>query len=475
MSPNISELYTYDQINQVKSLDRGTLNVNNDAVTVSNFTEAWNFDKTGNWMQYDKNGTIENRTHNAANELQGTATHDANGNMTLMPGLKGKYDAWNRLVEVRDASDNLIARYDYNGRNQRIQKTVGSTVTKSFFNEEWQELEETTGSDLTAFVWGLRYIDDLVLREKGEERLYSLADPNWNIVAIIDVAGVIQERMKYDAFGKITWMDSAFATKINSDFSWNRTFTGQVLDAETTLMPCRYRFYEVDLGRFVTRDPIVYGAKDMSLYRYVNNSPTALYDMYGLKYGPTFKPSTPAASSASSPKPCGAVSLYNDAAGMPIWKEVAKQTGKPVTMKGKGANAVTDFTSSNSCCIPTLTIIDHGVPGNQWIEGKAITPTDAKTLCGSLCAHAVVRFFGCNVANGDLESIRLMFDNCPQVDTIIACPDNVTNTNIPDDKSKWNYGCNSTTVVGGKNLPGWIAYGPNDLPLVPTTKPKEVH
>jgi hypothetical protein len=53
-----------------------------------------------------------------------------NGNMTVMPGLNAKYDAWNRLVEVRDSSDNLISRYDYNGMNQRIVKMIGATVTK---------------------------------------------------------------------------------------------------------------------------------------------------------------------------------------------------------------------------------------------------------------------------------------------------------------------------------------------------------
>jgi YD repeat-containing protein len=162
-------------------------------------------------MQYDRNGNIENRTHNAVNEIlsinnQNTIVHDRNGNMTLMPEQKGKYDAWNRLVEIRDLSDNLIARYDYNGTNQRIQKTIDNIVTQSFFNEEWQELESRepgTASPVTVYVWEKRYIDDLLYRERDEEKFYSLADPNWNVVAIIDSSGVTQERMKYDAFGKI--------------------------------------------------------------------------------------------------------------------------------------------------------------------------------------------------------------------------------------------------------------------------------
>jgi hypothetical protein len=138
--------------------------------------------------------------------------------MTLMPGLKGKYDAWNRLVEVRDTSDNLIANYEYNGLNQRIKKTVGTTVTKSFFNENWQEIESIMNNQVTSYVLGLRYIDDLVLRENGEERLYSLADPNWNVVAICNATGIVQERYTYDAFGKRNVFNVDFTVKTETEF-----------------------------------------------------------------------------------------------------------------------------------------------------------------------------------------------------------------------------------------------------------------
>jgi len=263
-----SEVYTYDAVNQIKSLNRGN----------SAFTESWNFDKTGNWTQYNRHGTIENRTHNAANEIAtigGVATNvasDKNGNMTKVPKQTGVgfydcvYDAWNRLVQVKDGAA-VVATYTYNGANQRIKKTAGNAVTTSFFNENWQELESITAGQVTSFVWGVRYIDDLILREKGVERLYSLADPNWNVVATTNAAGVVQERMKYDAFGKVTWLDAAFAEKANSGFAWNRTFTGQVLDNETGLMLYRNRYYHTGLGRFVSRDPIGYEAGDINIYR----------------------------------------------------------------------------------------------------------------------------------------------------------------------------------------------------------------
>jgi RHS repeat-associated protein len=272
-------------LRQIKSLDRGILNTAQNEITTVNHSESWNFDQTGNWSQYTKNGNVENRTYNAANELQSIVTHDANGNMILMPGLKGKYDAWNRLVEVRDTSDNLIATYEYNSLNQRIKKTVESTVTKLFFNENWQEVESQTNSQVTSYVWGLRYIDDLILREKGEERLYSLADPNWNVLAICDTTGDIQERYTYDAFGKQNIFDADFTIKTGTEFNWNRTFTGQVLDIETGLILYRNRYFHVKFGRFISKDPIEYHANDINLYRYVYNSPIIILDANG--FGPS--------------------------------------------------------------------------------------------------------------------------------------------------------------------------------------------
>ncbi|MDR2440813.1 MAG: hypothetical protein LBE12_15740 [Planctomycetaceae bacterium] len=203
--------------------------------------------------------------------------------MVLMPGLKGKYDAWNRLVEIRDSNDNLIATYEYNGLNQRIKKTVNNVETKSFFNEKWQEIESITNNQVTSYVWGLRYIDDLVLREKDEERLYSLADPNWNVIAICDATGDIQERYNYNAFGKRNIFDEDFTAKTGSEFNWNRTFTGQVLDIETKLILYRERYYEVMFGRFINRDPIEYNSGDVNFYRYVFNMSETKIDPMGLR------------------------------------------------------------------------------------------------------------------------------------------------------------------------------------------------
>ena len=222
---------------------------------------------------------------NETNEIQTSCTHDKNGNMTVLPGMTCKYDAWNRLVEV---GSNI--RYDYNGLNQRVKKTVAGITTTSFFNSQWQELESTdpgTAFPLTTYVCGQRYIDDLVCRERGSEKLYSLSDVSWNVVATVDAAGVVQERMRYDAFGKVAWMNAAFTTKANSAYAWNRTFMGQVLDNESGLMLYRNRYYHTGLGRFVTRDPVGYRAGDWNVYRYISNTSCNTTDAHGLLSKPT--------------------------------------------------------------------------------------------------------------------------------------------------------------------------------------------
>lgn len=132
----------------------------------------------------------------------------------------------------------------------------------------------------TQYIWGLRYIDDLLLRD---QRLYPLQDANWNVVAPSDPAGTIVQRFIYDAYGKPTALDPDFTPYTGTDYSWPYLFTGRRLDAETALMHYRNRYYDTRLGRFVTRDPIGYAAGDANLYRYVGNMPLASVDTYGLE------------------------------------------------------------------------------------------------------------------------------------------------------------------------------------------------
>ncbi len=44
----------------------------------------------------------------------------------------------------------------------------------------------------------------------------------------------------------------------------------------------RNRYYSTELGRFVSRDPMLYEAGDQNVYRYVGNGPHIFVDSLGL-------------------------------------------------------------------------------------------------------------------------------------------------------------------------------------------------
>ena len=73
-----------------------------------------------------------------------------------------------------------------------------------------------------------------------------------------------------NGYGTVNCFNASFVAKASPAYT-TRTFTGQVLDAETGLMLYRNRVYHPRMGRFLQRDPIGYEAEDVSLYRYVKN------------------------------------------------------------------------------------------------------------------------------------------------------------------------------------------------------------
>lgn len=286
------ELFGYDAVHRLDDFDRGELNSGNTALVGSpTITQGWTLDQTGNWSNFNQtvqNALTQTRTHNTVNEITAISetvglpwadpAHDANGNMTTIPqpgalddSYTATWDAWNRLVSLTNDADSnkKVAEYEYDGMNRRtVRKAYDSAGTldetrNSYFNGQWQVIEERVDSSTSAdrqYVWGIRYIDDLVLRDRGSERLYALQDANWNVVAIADDgAGSVQSRFAYQPYGGSEELDPDFATYTGSDYEWVYRFTGREIDLDTGLQLNRNRYYHQQLGRWLSRDPIGYG------------------------------------------------------------------------------------------------------------------------------------------------------------------------------------------------------------------------
>ena len=303
------EFYTYDGMNRLAAFDRGDLNAGKTAISGTPVREEdWSLDMTGNWSGFVQktSGTTDldqDRTHNGVNEITAiTATtgtnwadpaHDRAGNMTtiskpsaLANSLTAKYDAWNRLVEMKDEST-VIGEYQYDGRNRRIRRNYDSGAPASptgvdthvhhFFNDMWQVLEARESDSSTAqpksiqpkyqYVWSERNIDAPILCDENtnadsmcdDERLYYLGDANFNVTTLVDTSGDALERYLYAAYGNVTIYDGAWSTTRSASSYGNMVlYTGRELDSESGIYHFRMRCYHPDIGSFLTRDPAGY-------------------------------------------------------------------------------------------------------------------------------------------------------------------------------------------------------------------------
>ena len=318
------EVYGYDGVKRLTEFDRGTINGGKDAISTLKFAQQWSLDPTGNWSAFkedddgDSSWDLEqSRTSNTVNEISditetsgpawATPAYNRAGNMTTIPKpadptgcFDATYDAWNRLVKLEDGEE-TVSEYVYDAAKRRVvQKMYDSGVldeTRHFYYSwRWQAVEERVESSgvISAnpdcqFVWGLRYIDDLVLRDRDtdsdgglDERVYALQDANWNVTALADTSGDVQERYVYSAYGSPRVLTPAFATRASSSFAPDVLYAGYRYEQATGLYHIRHRVYQPELGCWVQRDPLEYEV-GLNLYCYVRNMPPSRLDPTGLQ------------------------------------------------------------------------------------------------------------------------------------------------------------------------------------------------
>lgn len=188
-----------------------------------------------------------------------------------------------------------IATYRYDGRNRRVQK-VASVTRDYYYSSKWQVVEERVSGVAPScperqFVWGLRYDDDLVLRDRvssqsssstcqaSDERLYVLHD-FFNATAVVNTGGTVVERYGYDSYGAVRFMDGNFNSRPSSSYGWETLYSAYRWDSDTGLYQVRNRYLHPKLGTWLSRDPVEY-ADSMNLYQYVRDNPATSVDPSG--------------------------------------------------------------------------------------------------------------------------------------------------------------------------------------------------
>ena len=220
----------------------------------------------------------------------GTATHtyDKNGNQTSDGTITYRWDAENRLtgatVPGTAPAAATTVSYSYDDHHRRVKKTVGTATTY--------------------FLWS----GDTLLAEYNAsgvlQRRYLYA-AGFAPVQVHDIAGATTTaydvhtdhldtpRLLTSSTGAVVWSshhEPFGKAHIQTDPDGDGThlafplrFPGQYEDAETGLHYNRHRYYDPQIGRYLSPDPL--GQIDgPNLYLYAGNDPVNLSDPYGLTY-----------------------------------------------------------------------------------------------------------------------------------------------------------------------------------------------
>jgi RHS repeat-associated protein len=271
--------------------------------------EGFTYDSTGNRLSH-KRGTQTTAYSYGTSKHWLTSVggipraYDAAGNTTQASSTRVfSFDVRNRLVDYRTgpAEGSIVARYDYNGRGERVRKVVAGVETLFAYDEKGNlilELEPVSGKSRTyAFLDEL--LVGLVQSESADVRAYALQGDHLGVARVVlgplPAEGVpgqpaVARRWEWPLTGSAFGDHSPNADPDGDDvqFSLPFRFPGQYADTESGLFYNYFRDYEPGTGRYLETDPAgLHGG--MSTYAYAVSSPLVLTDPFGLKPGDSFQ------------------------------------------------------------------------------------------------------------------------------------------------------------------------------------------
>jgi RHS repeat-associated protein len=281
---NTTATYGYDEASRLISL----VNKKPDNSIISSYT--YQLDEIGNHNSVSINEPLglvlpspQNVTYsyNNVNRItqagSTTFSFDKNGNQLQEVGNATStftYDALNRLTGISGGKD---ASYDYDAfGNRRAATRNGQTVryVLDITGAMSNVLIETddSGSPLYYYIYGLGLISRIKATDSSES--YYHYDSRGSTIAITDENRNITHKYAYDAFGEVVKIEEPI-----SEFNPFR-YVGKygVMYEDSSLYFMRARYYNPDIGRFLSEDPIW----DVNLYAYVGNNPAISIDPEGL-------------------------------------------------------------------------------------------------------------------------------------------------------------------------------------------------
>jgi RHS repeat-associated protein len=236
--------------------------------------ESYAYDGVGNRTSSHRSSTY---SYQSNNRLTNTDTanylYDNNGNMISRSDASGtiqlQWDFENRLTQVVTPSAGSVT-YKYDALGRRVQSAPSNGVGINFTYDGDDVAQDKTSSGVITDYLNGPGIDNKIRQKTGTTINYFAQDHLGSTTALTDNNGALVERETYDAYG-----NSAGSAKTRYGF------TGRERDSFTGLMYYRARWYDGQLGRFISEDPIGFRG-GLNWYSYVGNNPSNFVDPVGL-------------------------------------------------------------------------------------------------------------------------------------------------------------------------------------------------
>lgn len=281
--------YTYDKVGNLLSAQdgAGTTNYSYDAlhqlVSVSGpgLNESYSYDAAGN--RTAKGGVTY--SYNAANQLTGASdgssySYDANGNRTgkTVGGQTTSYtwDGNNRLTRI-NFPDGSHAAYTYDADGKRLSKRDRSGQMSYYIYEGLNLVQELNSAGAVVASYVYDRLDQPLSMTRGGVTYYYLYDQLGNVIGLSNGAAGLVVTYRYDPWGNVIAAGGS-----NPNLPNPFRFTGREWDAESGLYFYRARYYDPQVGRFLSPDPLHVLAGRLQAYVYANNNPLAYSDPLGL-------------------------------------------------------------------------------------------------------------------------------------------------------------------------------------------------
>lgn len=198
--------------------------------------------------------------------------YDVQGNLQNKNGQAYEFDFGNRLRAA--PGQGSLYRYDAHGRRVLMQDTQTGDLSVSQYSSAGQLMyQEKTGGRWFENIYLSGSL--LAIRHAGENTIkFQHTDALGSPVAVTDAAGNVVERNDYEPYGAIIGKPAYDAVG----------YTGHKQDGATGLTYMQQRYYDPQIGRFLSVDPVTAYSNPVGAfnrYWYANNNPYKFTDPDG--------------------------------------------------------------------------------------------------------------------------------------------------------------------------------------------------